>query len=238
MKPKNLLFLLWFISIGFSSPLLGQNFSYEQEFDEYLSRSEDPQSEFFYEHLLLRFNQGDTTLNSRDILHLLIGFTQSEEFKPYEYFRKERDIYSLVEEKEYEKALKAADSLLAKVPVSQQTILSKAVALYYLDKKDESGLEIWKFNKIMKAMAWSGDGTSPETAFFALGPADGQNFIQLFLGQSIGTMGSGSDKYGNFVDILEMVFIDETGQQKAAPVYFQIEHASKTLEEMLKGIDN
>ncbi|MDX5339874.1 MAG: DUF4919 domain-containing protein [Cyclobacteriaceae bacterium] len=227
-----------FLWIGISFPITAQNFNYEQDFEDFLTRAQDPQHEFFYPSLLARFNQGDTTLNSRDMLHLLVGFTSMDEFKPYEYIRKEREIYNWVEENEYEKALESADSLLAKVPVSQQTILSKAAALYYLERPEESGLEIRKFQMIMEAMAWSGDGTSPETAFFALGPADGQNFIQIFLGQSIGTMGSGSDQYGNFVDILEMVFTDENGEEKAVPVYFQIEHASKSLKEMLKISEN
>ncbi|GMQ30068.1 DUF4919 domain-containing protein [Algoriphagus confluentis] len=226
---------LW---IGISFSITAQNFNYQQDFEDFLARAQNPNNEYFYSTLLARFNQGDTTLNGREILHLLIGFTSEEEFKPYEYFQKEREIFNWVEENEYLKALESADSLLAKVPVSQQTILSRAAALYYLERPEESGLEIWKFQKIMEAMAWSGDGTSPETAFFALGPADGQNFIQLFLGQSIGTMGSGSDQFGNFVDILEMVFIDEKGEQQAVPVYFQIEHASKTLEKMLKSTEN
>ncbi|GMQ25559.1 hypothetical protein Aoki45_22410 [Algoriphagus sp. oki45] len=238
MKITRALFFIPCLWIGISFSIRAQNFNYQQDFEGFFNRSQDPKSEFFYSTLLERFNQGDTALNSREILHLLIGFTSEEEFKPYEYFRKEREIFSLVEEAQYLKALESADSLLAKVPVSQQTILSKAAALYYLERPEESGLEIWKSQKIMEAMAWSGDGTSPETAFFALGPADGQNFIQIFLGQSIGTMGSGSDQFGNFLDILEMVFTDENGQQKTAPVYFQIEHASKTLEEMLKGIEN
>lgn len=217
------------VFLGLSIATFGQNFDYHKEYDSYLSRSNDSESPFFYPKLLSRFVEGDTSLQSREILHLLIGFTAKSEFQPYRYFSKERVIFSLVEGKEYQKALQSADSLLANVPVSQQAIISKAIALHYLGKSDESKLEFWKFEKIMKAMAWSGDGMTPETAFFALGPADGQNFINFFLLKSIGTMGSGSDKYGNFVDILEIVFKDESGNVRSLPVYFQIEHASKTI---------
>lgn len=225
--------LLFFLGISMAS--FGQNFDYQKDFDSYLGRSQDPASPFFYEKLLERFNAGDTALQSKEILHLLIGFTAKSEFRPYSYFRKERDAYSLVEGKEYQQGLVLADSLLSHIPVSQQAIISKAAALHYLGRTEESSLQIWKFDKIMRAMAWSGDGATPETAFFALGPADGQNFIEFFLGQSIGTMGSGSDRHGNFVDILEMVYVDEGGEQRAVSVYFQIEHASKTILEFLNG---
>lgn len=215
--------------LGLSIVTFGQNFDYQKDYASYLSRSNDLESPLFYSKLLSRFTEGDTSLQNREILHLLIGFTAKSEFQPYRYFSKERDISSLVEEKEYQRALQSADSLLAQVPVSQQAILGKSVALHYLEEYDESRLEFWKFQKIMKAMAWSGDGMTPETAFFALGPADGQNFINLFLRKSIGTMGSGSDKYGNFVDILEIVFEDPSGNTQSLPVYFQIEHAAKTM---------
>ena len=43
-------------------------------------------------------------------------------------------------------------------------------------------------------------------------------------------MQSGRDKYGNFVDILEVTWEDEeSGKQQSRSMYFQIEHASKTI---------
>ena len=87
----------------------------------------------------------------------------------------------------------------------------------------------------MHAMYNSGEGTSPDSAFFSLGPADGQNFIRKLLQSSIGVMGSGRDSHGNFVDILEMVWEDnETGEKRSRTLYFQIQHATST---MFDGLD-
>ncbi len=61
------------LAIGFCSGSFGQNFDYHRDFDAYLSRSTDPGSPFFYGSLLTRFEAGDSTLESKDILHLLIG---------------------------------------------------------------------------------------------------------------------------------------------------------------------
>ena len=77
-------------------------------------------------------------------------------------------------------------------------------------------------------MNFSGDGKTAETATFALGPADGQDFIYKFVGSriggaKIGTMGSGRDDSGNFLDILEVVLKDGTSPYK---LYFIIQHAT------------
>jgi hypothetical protein len=88
-------------------------------------------------------------------------------------------------------------------------------------------------------MYFSGDGTTIETPAFALGPADGQDFIYKVVDADIGTMGSGRDKNGNFIDILEAKF--ENG--KRMNLYFIIQHATdkmfdgKSIEEELKEQD-
>ena len=126
------------------------------------------------------------------------------------------------------------DSFLVNVPVSQQALIEKSYSYHKLGHADSAQYYMWQFRRIMKAMAQSGDGLTPETAFFSLGPADGQNFIIKYLSSDIGSMGSGSDKYGNSVDILETTWKDkESGEQKSRVLYFQIEHASKTMFEDL-----
>jgi hypothetical protein len=50
---------------------------------------------------------------------------------------------------------------------------------------------------------------------------DGQLLIRFVFGLPIGTMGSGEDEYGNFLDILEIVNEEEGNMN----MYFNIEHA-------------
>ena len=84
---------------------------------------------------------------------------------------------------------------------------------------------MWKHARIMIAMARTGDGRSLETAIFSLGPADGQDFIHRYLQGHVGTMGSGSDRNGDFVDILDYTPGDSPEGTKPVPMYFQIQHA-------------
>ena len=134
-----------------------------------------------------------------------------------------------------------SDSFLLYVPVSQQALIEKSYSHYKLGQNDSAAFYSWKFKRIMNAMAQSGDGLTPETATFSLGPTDGQNFIRKYLKSKTGTMGSGRDKNGNFVDILEIVMKDkETGIETRQNLYFQIEHAVKKMfsEDDLNKMEN
>lgn len=223
-------FLLLIIAISCSS-LFGQSekFNYQEDFPKLLKASKDENSEFYYEDLLQQFQTLDTNLTSFKVLALLIGFTDSSNFRPYSYTSTERKIYKLNDEGKYQEALELSNRFLAKVPVSQKGLIEKSYALYKLEK-DSAQYFSAQYQMIMNAMASSGDGLNPETAVFALGPTDGQNFITKYLNSGIGIMGSGEDKYGNFVDILELIWKDqETGEESRINLYFQIEHATKTM---------
>lgn len=206
------------------------NFDYHTDYEKILSQSNDSTSNLNYDSLLNRFQSNDTTLTDFDVLALLIGFTDNEHFQPYSYIGTEREIFLLNKGDNFAEALEMCDSFLVTVPVSQQALIEKSFAYYKLGYADSADHYLWQFRRIMDAMAVSGDGFTPETAFFALGPADGQNFINKYLAADIGTMGSGRDKYGNFVDILEAKWTDEeSGEYIGRQLYFQIEHATKTM---------
>lgn len=224
--------LVIILSLFVSVNVFGQEFkfNYHKDYERILALTNDTSSKPYYEKLLARFQNNDTTLTDYEVLALLIGFTEDEHYKPYSYLTIERKIYALNGNGEYQAAISKCDSFLLKIPLSQQALIEKSYSYYKLGQQDSADNYMWKFSKIMNAMGQSGDGLSPETAFFSLGPADGQNFIRKHLRGKIGTMGSGSDKHGNFVDILEMTWEDpKNGKNKKRDLYFQIQHASKTM---------
>lgn len=226
---KQILTLL-FLTVSLTTYGQEFEFDYHKDYEKILSQTNDTSSNLNYYKLLKRFKDNDTILTDFEVLALLIGFTDNEHFKPYSYLTTEREIYSLNGDGKYEKALAMCDSFLVRVPVSQQALIEKSYSYHKLGQADSAQYYMWKFSRIMDAMAQSGDGFTPETAFFSLGPADGQNFIRKYLSSTIGTMGSGRDKHGNFVDILEVTWKDkESGEQQSKSLYFQIEHASKTM---------
>ncbi|HCZ35138.1 MAG TPA: hypothetical protein DHV26_04350 [Cytophagales bacterium] len=205
-------------------------FNYTRDFTKILEQTNDPSSDLYFDKLLKRFRLNDNNLTDKETLSLLIGFTDDPHFKPYHYLTVERSIYSLNAQGKFKEALQLADSLLVTVPLSQQAIIEKSYSHYKLDQTDSSDFYMWKFKRIMRTMASTGDGLSPESAIFALGPADGQNFIYKYLASDIGTMGSGRDKNGNFIDILTALIKDEkTGETKSQTMYFHVQHAVKKM---------
>ncbi len=217
---------------------IGQTtFNYKDDFQKVLAKTKDQNDNLSYDKLLKRFSVNDTTLTDFEVLALLIGFTDKPEYKPYGDLTTEREIYKLNGEKKYQEGLDKVNEFLKTHPLSVKALLEKSYSFHKLEQKDSAQFYMYQGQRIFKAMYFSGDGKTKETPTFALGPADGQDYIYKFVGSDIGTMGSGRDKNGNFLDILEAKF--EGGQ--SVTLYFIIQHATdkmfggKSIEEELKG---
>lgn len=197
-------------------------FNYKDDFKNVLAKTKDPNDNLSYDKLLKRFTANDTTLTDFEVLALLIGFTAKPEYKPYQDLDAERAIYNLNGENKYEEGLDSANKFLKTHPLSVKTLFEKSYSFYKLEQKDSAQYYLYQGRRIFKAMYFSGDGKTTENPTFALGPADGQDFIRKFMGANIGIMGSGRDKSGNFLDILEAKFEDG----RTMNLYFIIQHAT------------
>jgi hypothetical protein len=197
-------------------------FNYKDDFKKILAKTKEKNDNLSYDKLLNRFNSNDTTLSDFEVLALLIGFTDKPDYKPYEDIDTEGEIYKLNGEKKYNTALELGQKFIKTHPLSVKTLFEIAYSFHKLDKEDSANSYLYRGKAIFKAMYFSGDGKSKETPTFALGPADGQDYIYKFVGARIGTMGSGRDNNGNFLDILEAIFQND----QSITLYFIIQHAT------------
>lgn len=198
-----------------------QSFNYKNDFAKILAQTKDPKSELFYDKLLNRFAVNDTTLTHAEVLALMIGFTARPEYKPYQDIQTETAVYDLNDKEQYKQGLKEGMKFIKTHPLSVKVIHEIAWSYYKLGQRDSSDVYLDKGQRLFLAMHYAGNGLDPETPVFALGPGDGQDYIHKVLSAGIGTMGSGSDKNGQFLDILEAKMKD--GQQ--VKMYFIIQHA-------------
>jgi len=232
IKIFGLLFLLTAGHVTFSQG----TFNYKDDFKKVLLKTKDINDSLSYDKLLKQFNSNDTSLTDFEVLALLIGYTDKPEYKPYRDLDIEREIYKLNGDKKYKAGLELGKKFIKTHPLSVKTLFEISFSFHKLNKEDSAQYYIYQGQRIFKAMYFSGDGKSKETATFALGPADGQDYILKFVGADIGTMGSGRDKDGNFLDILEAKFEDGNKMN----LYFIIQHATrkmfggKSIEEELK----
>jgi hypothetical protein len=230
IKEFRLLSVVLFLVLG--QRAIGQTqFSYKDDFQRILAKTKDRDNELFYDKLLERFYLNDPNLTDFEVLSLLIGFTDKPEFKPYQYLETERKIYDINGEGQYKQALDSATTFLKTHPLSVKVLWEKGYSFHKLGLEDSAAHYVFKGRRIFEAMNFSGDGKTPETPIFALGPADGQDFIRKFInsqigGAKIGMMGSARDKTGNFLDILEVVPKDGSNPYD---LYFIIQHATKRM---------
>jgi hypothetical protein len=208
-------------------------FDYHKDFAALQAASQDSTSEFHYIKLLNRFQANDKSLTPHEVLALLIGYTMNEAYHPYSDLDIERGIYRLNAKQEFQAALAVADSFLLTHPVSQMALIEKSYAHHKLGDADSADFYSWQFQKIMEAMDYSGKCTSANKACFALGPADGQNFVRKFVGWKIKKMGSGRDNHNSFLDI-----IWAEPEENAEPIafFFHVDHAMREFREQAKKV--
>ena len=239
MKTRKMKLFLTTILFATTISVFGQTtFNYQTDFKNILAKTKDKNDSLSYEKLLPRFSANDTTLTDYEVLALLIGFTDKPDYKPYDDISTEREIYDLNDKNKYKEGLELGQKFLKTHPLSVKTLYEIAYSFHKLNQEDKTKYYVYQGQKIWKAMYFSGKGFTPETPTFALGPADGQDYIKKFLGAGIGTMGSGRDKNNNFLDILEAKL-----EEKSITLYFIIQHATnkmfggKSFEEEMKEQD-
>ena len=229
--------LLIFILLISTLTVFGQTkFRYNDDFKKILARTKDKNDNLYFDSLLKRFAADDTTLTDFEVLSLLIGFTDKKEYKPYKDLFTERAIYTINDGGKYKEALDSANKFLKTHPLSVKVLFEKAYSFHKLGREDSASFYSYKGQRIFQAMYFSGNGKTTDTPTFALGPADGQDYIIKFVEASIGMMGSGQDKNGNFLDILEAKLDDE----HTITLYFIIQHATDKMfsEDELKKMED
>jgi hypothetical protein len=204
-----------------------ENFNYKRDFENILKETKNKNSEFYSENLMERYTKTDTTLTDKQMLSLLISFTDNKIYKPYKDIGFGRNLYQLNEKEKFDEVIKSGNEFLATHPFDLKTLYEVSYAYHKKDNDVLAENYVIKAMLIFKAMLYSGDGQSMETPTFALNPTDGQDLIEKGLRAKISKMGSGHDKNGYFIDILDAVFEDGTTQT----LYFIIPHATKKMFE-------
>lgn len=203
-----------------------KNFEYKKDFENILKESKNKDSDLNYNKLLEKFNKTDTTLTDRQVLALLIGFTDNTYYKPYKDLEFSRNLYKLNDDKKFDEVIKEGNKFIVHHPFDLKALFEVSYAYYKKGNQSLADSYLMKTSLIFNAMIYSGNGKSIDNPIFALNPSDGQDFIKKAFGAKIGSMGSGRDKNGYFIDMLEM----KNGEESEI-LYFIIPHATKKMFE-------
>ncbi|MCL9804953.1 DUF4919 domain-containing protein [Flavobacterium amniphilum] len=226
---RQLTFILLLIStyLYSQSPLdTIKQFNYKRHYELILKETKNEKSKYSYSTQLKKFTNHEPQSNF-EVLCLLIGFSDNENFKPYfDILTIDTEIFNLNENKKFKEAIEYGNKALEINPFRIKVLRELAYAYGETGNKEIAERLMIRTGKIYNAMLASStiSGTNIKDPMFSLGPKDGQYFIRFFMDCKLGNMGSGTDPDGYFIDILNTTF-----QDLPATFYFNINHVKKTI---------
>jgi hypothetical protein len=201
-------------------------FDYRRDFKAIVEKTQDRSSEWYYQKLLIRFLNNDSSLTRGETLALMIGFTENPHYKPLDIMEKETEIFELSKAAEFQEVINKSRVLFQTVPLSMLALRETSIAYFRLSKKDSGQYFAALNDRMMEAMIYSGKGKKPETAFFSLGLADGEYFIPN-IGYEIEKKDTEWSKAGDFMEVIDAV----NDQAAKTRFYFVIQHAKLKIDD-------
>lgn len=219
-----------FIQIIFSSFAQDTEF-FEAKKDFYRIRiaSRDSLSDAYYKKLINIFHRPTDYISNNEVLALMIGFTNSPDYKPFDMIEKEKHIIEQLS-KANKKTWSECTDLLRKDPLNYLALMQKAVMAPKIEK-DSADYYRALFSNIEQAIMFSGDG-SLERPFFILNPIDGQIFANIRNGWKIVNAGTEKDESGYMLD-----FLDVMKEGKKERLYFNVTHAKLSSDGLLDKME-
>jgi hypothetical protein len=201
-------------------------FNYKRDFKPILEQTQDRSSPLFYQKLLIRFLDNDTTLSNAETLALMIGFTEDPHYKPFEDMDGEKEVFDLNDEGNFDDALVKGKTYLQKHPLSLRVLKEVSYTYHSLKKEDSANFYMDLVDRVMNAMTYSGNGKKPESPMFSLGLADGEYFIP-----NIGLKVLNKDTDWNIDNLfIEIIDASKTGDDHIN-FFFVIQHAKDKIDD-------
>lgn len=201
-------------------------FDYKRDFKPFMEQSQDRQSPLYYQKLLIRFLDRDTSLSNMEMMALMIGYTEDSHYKPFEDMEPEKEIFDMNEEGAYDEVITKSRKYLQTHPLSLR--VNKEISYAYHQKQNEDSATYYMdlVEKIMNAMIYSGTGKKPNSPIFSLGLADGEYFIPN-VGLKILDKDTDWNDNNHF---LEVIKASKSGDDEII-YYFVIEHAKQKIDD-------
>ncbi len=216
-----------FLFIIFYNVALAQApFEYTRDFKPILDQTQDRDNPLFYQKLLIRFLDNDSSLSNAEVLALMIGYTEDSHYKPFEDMDAEKEVFDLNDEGNVDEALVKAKKYLQTHPLSLRVLKEASYSYYSLKKQDSADYYMDLVDKIMNAMIYSGNGKKPETPIFSLGLADGEYFIPN-IGLKVLNKDTDWNKQNLFMEVIDA---SKSGDDHI-PYYFVIQHAKNKIDD-------
>jgi len=174
------------VFIAVYTSLLGQSWDFRAPDYEAIEKAvADEQGEFYYPNLYARFNDADSSLNLEEQRHIYYGYIYQSEYRPYSRSEYRSSIRELLETDsltlaDFETLNSYCDSSLADFPFDLDAMSYKIWALKNLSDSLAYEQILWKHNSIVDVLISSGDGISPERAFYVINTSHEYYLLGVF----------------------------------------------------------
>lgn len=139
--------------------------------EDILAKISEPSSPYYYPNLMMRYEQGDTTLNEEDYHYLYYGYAYQEAYRPLvpnEAFDKVMLLVSNLdidhpEVRSLQEILIALEDALGRDPFNPQLLNLKAYAYGALGNREAEQSAYEQMRHVMMTIEDSGDGLTKES---------------------------------------------------------------------------
>jgi hypothetical protein len=139
--------------------------------------TKNSESPFYYENLIKRFQDFDTTLTKQDFYYLYYGNYFQPTYFPYSYNESQKQFYQLLRSKEFNEALIHGKLALSQEPLNLKVLFGLYICYSKLGQPKVGDLYLFQYYGLLSAIFNSGDGKSISTAFVVLSIDDEYEFI-------------------------------------------------------------
>ena len=187
-------------------------------------------SHLYYPYLIKRFLNNDTTFTLKELRHLYLGYSFQEGYNPYRVNKHPEEIMKLYSQPTHTAAecdtiIDYAIRLLDNFPFD--LIQMHLLAYAYKTKGDKEKAQIWttKMRQLLEAIRSTGDGKSPETAWYVINSTHEYDIIN--------SIGYKADKYVFVEPNYDFIEVSEN-PDKTEGFYFNVSRMLKEYERKYK----
>lgn len=144
---------------------------------------ENKSSDYYYDKLLKRYQQGDSTMTLSEKQHFYYGYVFHKNYHPYISFPNQKEINNIlnkedeISKEEWEELLSLTDAALKIEPFNLRNLHYQSLAYQYFDKTKEADVNYQKIVCILDALLSTGDAYTKETAIHVIAVSNEYDYL-------------------------------------------------------------
>lgn len=218
-------FVALIVLLNLQSGFCGKDSFIKVDMEQIRSEVSNSESPNHYPKLLERLTKLDTSLTLVEYRYLYYGFAFQETYTGMNNIRK-KEIYELIENKKFKRAMDVCDSALTEVPVS---LSLNFIKLFLAQKIDETSFDVVAYRQhylgILLTILTSGDGKSAKSAYKTILISDDYDIAYTFY--QIEEVTS-----QEFIDLSNVLMVKPNKTWKKKKMYFDASEYIKRVAEL------